>query len=217
MDQNTKKIQVASAALEYIENGQIIGIGSGSTVNCLIEQLDKVKSKIDAVVSSSEATTKLVKSKNIRVINLKESGRIPLYIDGADESNQHKQLIKGGGGALTREKIVAHASDKFVCMIDDSKLVDTLGSFPLPIEVIGMSQSLVSLEMIKLGGRPVLRENYLTDNNNIIVDTHNLQIQQPIKLEQEINNIPGVVTTGLFAMRGADILLVSNGSNIDEL
>ena len=140
-----------------------------------------------------------------------------LYIDGADESNQHKQLIKGGGGALTREKIVAHASDKFVCMIDDSKLVDTLGSFPLPIEVIGMSQSLVSLEMIKLGGRPVLRENYLTDNNNIIVDTHNLQIQQPIKLEQEINNIPGVVTTGLFAMRGADILLVSNGSNIDEL
>ncbi|CAI8342074.1 MAG: Ribose-5-phosphate isomerase A [Gammaproteobacteria bacterium] len=217
MDQNTKKIQVASAALEYIENGQIIGIGSGSTVNCLIEQLDKVKSKIDAVVSSSEATTKLVKSKNIRVIDLKESGRIPLYIDGADESNQHKQLIKGGGGALTREKIVAHASDKFVCMIDDSKLVDTLGSFPLPIEVIGMSQSLVSLEMIKLGGRPVLRENYLTDNNNIIVDTHNLQIQQPIKLEQEINNIPGVVTTGLFAMRGADILLVSNGSNIDEL
>lgn len=217
MDQNTKKIQVASAALEYIENGQIIGIGSGSTVNCLIEQLDKVKSKIDAVVSSSEATTKLVKSKNIRVINLKESGRIPLYIDGADESNQHKQLIKGGGGALTREKIVAHASDKFVCMIDDSKLVDTLGSFPLPIEVIGMSQSLVSLEMIKLGGRPVLRENYLTDNNNIIVDTHNLQIQEPIKLEQEINNIPGVVTTGLFAMRGADILLVSNGSNIDEL
>ncbi len=149
MDQNTKKIQVASAALEYIENGQIIGIGSGSTVNCLIEQLDKVKSKIDAVVSSSEATTKLVKSKNIRVIDLKESGRIPLYIDGADESNQHKQLIKGGGGALTREKIVAHASDKFVCMIDDSKLVDTLGSFPLPIEVIGMSQSLVSLEMIK--------------------------------------------------------------------
>ena len=217
MDQNTKKIQVASTALEYIENGQIIGIGSGSTVNCLIEQLDKVKSKIDAVVSSSEATTKLVKSKNIRVIDLKESGRIPLYIDGADESNQHKQLIKGGGGALTREKIVAHASDKFVCMIDDSKLVDTLGSFPLPIEVIGMSQSLVSLEMIKLGGRPVLRENYLTDNNNIIVDTHNLQIQQPIKLEQEINNIPGVVTTGLFAMRGADILLVSNGSNIDEL
>ena len=217
MDQNTKKIQVASAALEYIENGQIIGIGSGSTVNCLIEQLDKVKSKIDAVVSSSEATTKLVKSKNIRVIDLKESGRIPLYIDGADESNQHKQLIKGGGGALTREKIVAHASDKFVCMIDDSKLVDTLGSFPLPIEVIGMSQSLVSLEMIKLGGRPVLRENYLTDNNNIIVDTHNLQIQEPIKLEQEINNIPGVVTTGLFAIRGADILLVSNGSNIDEL
>jgi len=217
VDQNTKKIQVASAALEYIENGQIIGIGSGSTVNCLIEQLDKVKSKIDAVVSSSEATTKLVKSKNIRVIDLKESGRIPLYIDGADESNQHKQLIKGGGGALTREKIVAHASDKFVCMIDDSKLVDTLGSFPLPIEVIGMSQSLVSLEMIKLGGRPVLRENYLTDNNNIIVDTHNLQIQEPIKLEQEINNIPGVVTTGLFAIRGADILLVSNGSNIDEL
>ena len=217
MDQNTKKIQVANTALEYIENGQIIGIGSGSTVNCLIEQLDKVKSKIDAVVSSSEATTKLVKSKNIRVINLKESGRIPLYIDGADESNHYKQLIKGGGGALTREKIVAHASEKFICMIDDSKLVDTLGNFPLPIEVIEMSQSMVSLEMVKLGGRPVLRENYLTDNNNVIIDTHNLQIQEPIKLEQQINNIPGVVTNGLFAMRGADVLLVSNGLNVDEL
>ena len=190
MNQNTKKIQVASAALEYIENGQIIGIGSGSTVNCLIEQLDKVKSKIEAVVSSSEATTKLVESKNIRVIDLKESGKIPLYIDGADESNHHKQLIKGGGGALTREKIVSHASEKFICMIDDSKLVNTLGKFPLPIEVIKMSQSIVSLEMIKLGGRPVLRENYLTDNNNIIIDTHNLEILEPIKLEQQINNIP---------------------------
>ena len=217
MDQNSKKRKVAESVLDLIENGEILGIGSGSTVNILIEYLPKVKNKIQDIVSSSVKSTELLKANGFDVNELRAVGKLSKYIDGADESNQHKQLIKGGGGALTREKIVAHASDKFVCMIDDSKLVDTLGSFPLPIEVIGMSQSLVSLEMIKLGGRPVLRENYLTDNNNIIVDTHNLQIQQPIKLEQEINNIPGVVTTGLFAMRGADILLVSNGSNIDEL
>ena len=217
MDQNTKKIQVASAALEYIENGQIIGIGSGSTVNCLIEQLDKVKSKIEAVVSSSEATTKLVESKNIRVIDLKESGKIPLYIDGADESNHHKQLIKGGGGALTREKIIANSSEKFLCLIDDSKYVKTLGSFPLPIEVIKMSQSMVALEMIKLGGRPVYRNDFITDNGNIILDVHGLEILEPMALEQKINNIPGVVTNGLFAMRGADNLLISGDDGIKNM
>ena len=176
--------------------------------------MTKVKNKIDAVVSSSELTTQLILDCNIRVIDLKESGGLPIYIDGADESNANKQLIKGGGGALTREKIIAGASKKFVCMIDDSKYVQTLGKFPLPIEVIPMSQSIVALEIIKLGGRPVYRENFVTDNGNIILDIHNLEISEPLTLEQAINNIPGVVTNGLFAMRPADNLLISNGDEI---
>jgi len=207
-------MRVAEAALDYIEHGQIVGIGSGTTVHALIKQLTKVKNKIDAVVSSSEVTTQLILDCNIRVIDLKESGGLPIYIDGADESNANKQLIKGGGGALTREKIIAGASKKFVCMIDDSKYVQTLGKFPLPIEVIPMSQSIVALEIIKLGGRPVYRENFITDNGNIILDIHNLEISEPLTLEQTINNIPGVVTNGLFAMRPADNLLISNGDEI---
>ena len=214
MNQDEKKMRVAEAALDYIEHGQIVGIGSGTTVHALIKQLTKVKNKIDAVVSSSELTTQLILDCNIRVIDLKESGGLPIYIDGADESNANKQLIKGGGGALTREKIIAGASKKFVCMIDDSKYVQTLGKFPLPIEVIPMSQSIVALEMIKLGGRPVYRENFVTDNGNIILDIHDLEISEPLTLEQTINNIPGVVTNGLFAMRPADNLLISNGDEI---
>ena len=214
MNQDEKKMRVAEAALDYIEHGQIVGIGSGTTVHALIKQLTKVKNKIDAVVSSSEVTTQLILDCNIRVIDLKESGGLPIYIDGADESNANKQLIKGGGGALTREKIIAGASKKFVCMIDDSKYVQTLGKFPLPIEVIPMSQSVVALEIIKLGGRPVYRENFVTDNGNIILDIHNLEISEPLTLEQAINNIPGVVTNGLFAMRPADNLLISNGDEI---
>ena len=214
MNQDEKKMRVADAALDYIEHGQIVGIGSGTTVHALIKQLTKVKNKIDAVVSSSELTTQLILDCNIRVIDLKESGGLPIYIDGADESNANKQLIKGGGGALTREKIIAGASKKFVCMIDDSKYVQTLGKFPLPIEVIPMSQSIVALEIIKLGGRPVYRENFITDNGNIILDIHNLEISEPLTLEQTINNIPGVVTNGLFAMRPADNLLISNGDEI---
>ena len=214
MNQDEKKMKVAEAALDYIEHGQIVGIGSGTTVHALIKQLTKVKNKIDAVVSSSELTTQLILDCNIRVIDLKESGGLPIYIDGADESNANKQLIKGGGGALTREKIIAGASKKFVCMIDDSKYVQTLGKFPLPIEVIPMSQSIVALEIIKLGGRPVYRENFITDNGNIILDIHNLEISEPLTLEQTINNIPGVVTNGLFAMRPADNLLISNGDEI---
>ncbi len=214
MNQDEKKMRVAEAALDYIEHGQIVGIGSGTTVHAFIKQLTKVKNKIDAVVSSSELTTQLILDCNIRVIDLKESGGLPIYIDGADESNANKQLIKGGGGALTREKIIAGASKKFVCMIDDSKYVQTLGKFPLPIEVIPMSQSIVALEIIKLGGRPVYRENFITDNGNIILDIHNLEISEPLTLEQAINNIPGVVTNGLFAMRPADNLLISNGDEI---
>ena len=214
MNQDEKKMRVAEAALDYIEHGQIVGIGSGTTVHALIKQLTKVKNKIDAVVSSSEVTTQLILDCNLRVIDLKESGGLPIYIDGADESNANKQLIKGGGGALTREKIIAGASKKFVCMIDDSKYVQTLGIFPLPIEVIPMSQSIVALEIIKLGGRPVYRENFITDNGNIILDIHNLEISEPLTLEQTINNIPGVVTNGLFAMRPADNLLISNGDEI---
>ena len=217
MNQDEKKYEAAKSALSYIESGQVIGIGSGSTVNSLISQLDKVKSKIDGAVSSSEYTTKLLKEKNIRILNLSEVGRIPLYIDGADESNSNRQLIKGGGVSLTREKKVAYASDTFICMIDDSKFVKSLGNFPLPIEVIKMSQSLVAREMVKLGGRPVLRENFITDNGNIILDIHNLQISEPLKLEQAINNMPGVVTNGIFAMRPANKLIIANNNGIDLL
>lgn len=217
MNQDEKKATVAAAALDYIENGQIVGIGSGTTVHALINQLSRVKNKIEAVVSSSELTTKMILEKDIRVIDLKESGPLPLYIDGADESNSKKQLIKGGGGALTREKIIANASKRFICMIDDSKLVKALGKFPLPIEVIGMAQSFVALELIKIGGRPVYRDGFKTDNGNIILDVHNLEISEPIALEEKINNIPGVVTNGLFALRPADHLLISNGNNIELL
>ena len=159
----------------------------------------------------------MVKEKKIRVIELSESGMLPLYIDGADESNDKRQLIKGGGGALTREKIIANSSEKFLCLIDDSKYVKTLGSFPLPIEVIKMSQSMVALEMIKLGGRPVYRNDFITDNGNIILDVHGLEILEPMALEQKINNIPGVVTNGLFAMRSADNLLISGDDGIKNM
>ena len=215
MNQDEKKYKVAEAALEYVESGQVIGIGTGSTVNCLISLIDKIKPKIDGVVSSSKNTTKLLLKKNIRVLELKEVGRLPLYIDGADESNKHRQLIKGGGGALTREKVLAQASDNFICIIDDSKLVDKLGKFPLPVEVIGIAQSLVALEMVKIGGRPVFRENFITDNNHIILDIHNLDISKPVKTEENINNLPGVITNGIFALRPADKLLVSGNNGIE--
>ncbi len=215
MNQDEKKRKVAEASLEYIESGQVIGIGTGSTVNCLIDLMEKIKSKIDGAVSSSEKTTKLLLEKNIRVLELNEVGKLPIYIDGADESNKYRQLIKGGGGALTREKIVAQASDKFLCMIDDSKLVQKLGKFPLPVEVIQMAQSRVALDLVKIGGRPVLRENYFTDSQNIILDVHNLEILEPIKLEQDINDMPGVVTNGIFALRPADKLLVSGNNGIE--
>ena len=217
MHQNDKKFQVAQNVIEMIESGTLLGVGSGSTVNIFIEQLVQIKSKIDACVSSSEMTTKLLKSKGFNVIELREAGKIPLYVDGADEANTHRQLIKGGGGALTREKILADSSDKFTCIIDDSKYVKMLGKFPLPIEVISIAQSKIALEMIKLGGRPVLRENFITDNGNVILDVHDLKIEQPIDMEKKINNIPGVVTNGLFSIRPADKLLISDGNKVIDI
>lgn len=215
MNQEEKKQKVAEASLEYIESGQVVGVGTGSTVNCLINLMEKIKSKIDGAVSSSEKTTKLLLEKNIRVLELNEVGKLPIYIDGADESNKHCQLIKGGGGALTREKILAQASEQFICIIDDSKLVQKLGSFPLPVEVIQMAQSRVALDLVKIGGRPVLREGFLTDGKNIILDVHNLEILEPIKMEQDINNMPGVVTNVIFALRSANKLLISKDSGIE--
>ena len=216
MHQNDKKLIVAKAALDYVDKRQVIGIGSGSTVEMFITLLDKIRSKVDACVSSSVRTSQLLNKNGFRVIELREAGTIPVYIDGADEANKQKQLIKGGGGALTREKIVASSSERFVCIIDDSKYVSKLGKFPLPIEVISMAQSKIALEMVKKGARPVLRENFVTDNN-IILDVHGMDINEPMILEKEINNLPGVVTNGLFSLRPADVLLISDGNKVESL
>ena len=186
MDQDDKKNLVAEAALDYIQSGDILGIGSGSTVNKFINLLGSVKNKIEACVSSSQKSTELLHKMKIPVIDLKECDRIPLYIDGADEANSHKELIKGGGGALTREKILAQSSEKFICIIDESKVVDKLGKFPLPIEVIQLAQSKISLEMIKIGGRPVYRNQFITDNGHIIIDVHDLDINEPMALEKKL-------------------------------
>ncbi len=217
MHQNDKKQKVAEAALDYVDTRQVIGIGSGSTVEIFITLLDKIRSKVDACVSSSMRTTQLLNERGFRVIELREAGTIPIYVDGADEANKQKQLIKGGGGALTREKIVASSSEKFICIIDDSKFVSKLGKFPLPIEVISMAQSKIALEMVKKGARPVLRENFFTDNNNIILDVHGMDINEPMVLEREINDLPGVVTNGLFSLRPADILLISDGNEVNNI
>ena len=215
MDQNTKKQRVAEAVLDYIDNGESLGIGSGSTVNILIENLSKVKIKF-VTWSLARKITELLEANGFEVSELRDVGRLTKYIDGADEVNKDLQMIKGGGGALTREKILAHNSNKFICIVDDSKKVDMLGKFPLPIEVIPLSRSSVSLELIKYGGRPVLRENFITDNGNLILDVHNMQIMEPLKLEQTINNIPGVVTNGIFALDHANVLLCASDSGVDK-
>ncbi|ADE13719.1 ribose 5-phosphate isomerase [Nitrosococcus halophilus Nc 4] len=208
MSPDEMKKLAAKAALEYVEPGAVIGIGTGSTVNHFIELLGTVKSKIDGAVSSSEASTERLKALNIPVYDLNAVGEIPLYVDGADESNHYLQLIKGGGGALTREKIIASASRKFVCIADQSKLVDILGDFPLPVEVIPMARSHIARQIVKLGGEPVYREGFVTDNGNQILDIHGLSIMEPAKLEGQLNNIPGVVTNGLFAIDPADVLIL---------
>lgn len=215
MDQITKKHKVAESVLDLIDNDEILGIGSGSTVNILIEYLPKVKNKISRVVSSSLKSTELLKANGFEVVDLKSVGKLSKYVDGADEINKYLQMIKGGGGALTREKILAHNSNRFICIVDDSKKVSVLGTFPLPIEVISIAQSAVALELIKMGGRPVLRENFTTDNGNIILDVHNFIIPEPLKLEKKINNIPGVVTNGIFALNHADLLLSAGDSGVN--
>lgn len=207
MNQDEMKRQAAQAALEYVEGG-VIGVGTGSTVNHFIDFLAGIKHKIDGAVSSSEASTERLKSHGIQVLDLNSAGELEIYVDGADESNRQLALIKGGGGALTREKIVAAASKTFVCIADGSKLVDVLGQFPLPVEVIPMARSYVARQLVKLGGTPEWRQNFLTDNGNVILDVHNLEIMEPIKMERAINDLAGVVTTGIFALRPADVLIL---------
>jgi ribose 5-phosphate isomerase A len=207
MNQDAMKKQAAEAALAYVHDG-IIGVGTGSTVNHFIDALASVKGKIDGAVSSSEASTERLKAHGIEVHDLNNVGELALYVDGADEANAQLQLIKGGGGALTREKIVAAASRRFVCIADESKLVRMLGRFPLPVEVIPMARSYVARELVRLGGTPVWRPGFVTDNGNLILDVQNLEIMEPARLEQEINNIAGVVTVGIFALRPADVLIL---------
>ena len=212
-----KKQAVARAAIEYVEYDDIIGVGTGSTVDYFIEYLKPLKNKISGTVASSISTKEKLEANGIRVLDLNEVSDIPIYIDGADEVNSNLQLIKGGGGALTREKIIAGASQKFLCIVDESKLVDVLGKFPLPLEVLPMARSFVAREIIKIKGMPIWREGLITDNGNIILDINHLDIIEPIKLEKELNQIPGVVTVGLFAARGADKVLVSNDDEVKEL
>ena len=210
MNPEEQKKQAALKSLDFIDDDCILGVGTGSTVNHLIEALPTVKNKIEAVTSSSEASTKLLEENGFRVDDLSSVGSPDVYIDGADEITKHFHMIKGGGGALTREKIIAEASRKFVCIIDGSKLVDLLGKFPLPVEVIPMAKSLVARELTKLGGLPELRHDFVTDNGNLILDVHNLKILDPVVTESQINNIPGVVTNGIFAKRSADVMIIGN-------
>ncbi len=217
MHQDELKKAAAQAALAYVEAGMIVGIGTGSTANHFIDLLAGIKHKIAGTVASSIASAKRLESHGINVLDLNEAGSLALYVDGADETNAHLQLIKGGGGALTREKIVAGASDKFICIADDSKLVQTLGKFPLPLEVIPMAHALVAREMVKLGGNPVLRQGFTTDNGNIILDVHGLAIHNAVELENRINQIPGVVTNGLFAIRPADVLILGGADGVKTL
>ncbi len=217
MSQDKGKIAAAEAALDFIESGMIIGVGTGSTVDHFIDLLPKVKGKLDGTVASSAATEEKLKQHRLPVMTLDQSGDLPLYIDGADEATRHLHLIKGGGGALTREKVIAAASRTFVCIVDDSKLVDVLSAFPLPVEVIPMAKSYVARQLVKLGGRPELREGYTTDNGNLILDARNLEIPNPVELERNINQIAGVVTNGIFAQRGADLLLVGSASGVERI
>jgi len=208
MSQDEGKRRSGEKAAEYVEEGSIVGVGTGSTVTFFIEALGRMKARIEGAVSSSEQSTRQLKQLGIPVLDLNATGPLSLYVDGADECDPHNRLIKGGGGALTREKIIAQASQKFVCIIDASKQVPLLGKFPLPIEVIPMARSLVARDIAARGGQPVWREGMVTDNGNWILDVYNWQITDPVALERELNQIPGVVTVGLFAARPADVVIV---------
>ena len=217
MTQDEMKKAAAKAALDYVETDTIIGIGTGSTANHFIDLLAGIKGRIEGAVASSVASAERLKKHGIPVFDLNAVGDLSLYVDGADESSHHLHLIKGGGGALTREKIVAAASKMFVCIADETKLVDVLGKFPLPVEVIPMARSYVARQIVKLGGQPVLREGFTTDNGNVILDVHNLKIMNPVELEARLNNIVGVVTNGLFAMRPADVLILGTPNGAKTL
>lgn len=217
MNQDELKRMVGAAALDHVRPDSIIGVGTGSTVNCFIDALINSDIRIEAAVSSSEATTQLLEKGGIRVMDLNQTGGLDVYIDGADEFDPHRRLIKGGGGALTREKIVAAASRKFVCITDQSKEVKVLGAFPLPLEVIPLARSLVARKMVALGGQPEWRQGFTTDNGNWILDVHNLDLVDPVTMEKTINNLAGVVTCGLFALRPADLVLIATEEGIKQL
>ena len=216
MTQDAQKKTAAIAALDFIETGMVIGVGSGSTVNCFIDALKSIKDKLEGAVASSEATAQRLKALSIPVYELNSVIELPIYIDGADEINHVRQMIKGGGGALTREKIIAAVSKKFICIADQSKQVELLGAFPVAVEVIPMARSYVAREIVKLGGQPVYRQGFVTDNGNVILDVYNFKILEPITLERELNNIVGVVTNGIFANRPADILLLATDHGLIE-
>lgn len=217
MTQDDLKRAVATAAIAYVPEDSIVGVGTGSTANFFIDELGKIKNKIRGAVASSEASAKRLQGHGIEVFSLNDVSELPVYVDGADEITRHMHMIKGGGGALTREKIVAAASKQFICVCDASKLVDVLGKFPLPVEVIPMARSYVAREIVKLGGHPKLREGFTTDNGNLILDVHGLQILNPVELETNLNHLAGVVTNGLFARRGADVLLLGTADGVKTM
>lgn len=214
MNQQEKKLIAAKASLDFIPRGATLGVGTGSTVNELINLLPSVSDRLEAIVSSSKASTERLEELGLEVSTLSSVGDVDVYIDGADEATKHLHLVKGGGGALTREKVIAGASRKFVCIIDDSKLVGMLGAFPLPIEVVPMAQSFVARKIVKMRGQPIWRENFVTDNGNHILDVHNLKIPNPLEMETRLNQIPGIVTAGIFAHRPADVLIVASDAGV---
>ena len=222
MNKNTdaqleQKRQVAKAAMAFVKADAVLGVGTGSTVNCFIDELAASRIRIEAAVSSSEASTARLRAAGIEVLELNQAGTLDVYIDGADEFDSNRRLIKGGGGALTREKIIAGASRRFVCIVDESKKVSVLGKFPLPVEVIPMARSFVARQLVAIGGQPELRQGFTSDNGNVILDVHNMDLVDPVAIEKRINNIPGVVTCGLFALRPADVVLMATSNGVIQI
>ena len=217
MTQEDNKRTAAQAALKFVEDGTIVGVGTGSTTNYFIDALAQMKARIDGAVASSEASAARLKALSVPLLELNGVNKLAVYVDGADEATRHGHLIKGGGGALTREKIIAQAALKFVCIVDDSKIVARLGEFPLPIEVVPMARSFVARELAKAGGTPEWRQSFVTDNGNHIIDVYNLDVSRPVQLEEHLNQIPGIVTNGLFARRPADVLLVGSNDGVQRI